>query len=132
LAEGHAGESGRQGNELANDWHQPTDKSSGTAVGQEISLRPVYFFRAQKEKLSPGLSDQAINQGPAKIQGQIIIEDGANQTADYSSQDDQPDIKMALAGQIGGRRHYGFRGKRNEGAFDRHQSRHSEIAQVSA
>ena len=118
----HPGHAGRNGNQVANDRQKAADEDRNLSMPQkeafcfrELFLGYPYIFAIFQ------------HQGPSQPVGGKVVGIGTDKAAESTYENGDPDIHLPLMGEVAGRRHDKFTGKRNNGTFHCHQSENSRV-----
>lgn len=127
FAEVHFGQTGRNGDELADNGHEATDEGGQSTVLLKIFFGFLYLFPIDEAHVPELTVGKPVDDGAAQPPRDGVVENGSQCGANGGKQQHEPDVGPLVGGQIGGRRHYDFRREGNKGTLDGHEQHDPQI-----
>ena len=126
----HAGQTGRNGDELTHGRNQPTDEGRYAAVLVEVAFGRFHLALVEQAHVSHAAVGKLVDERATYPAGQVVVEDGTYVGPEGTEENDQIHIQFTIGGFVGGRYDNDFGGEGDKRALDHHEERNGPVIEI--
>lgn len=132
LTEVHAGQSGRNADELSHGGHKAAEEGGGRTVVTEIGFGVFNLGAVDQAHMADAAVGKTIDDGAAEPTGQIVVDECTEVGTEGGYDDHHEDVHRIILhqGEEGCRGHHDFRRERDEGTFNGHEYEDPPVVEV--